>query len=228
MSLIKVKEIGFGLKGNTLDITIAIPKGSYLKNFYVFTQEDTAKADCTSLNIGVDYIEAVKNTIIGAKTDYAAFNKMFTKLCEAADPITENIYEIYQIKPDFEWLINSESFGLGIKVSQKDITFVKMELEVGTSEDFEYSTECGEDITSLIVPLYNLLPYKLGLLYTPGIGSDSCSIPRSFIDKYLQIKAIELALCCKDYCKAAEYWSKFISKRAKVLIKECGCHGRNV
>lgn len=226
MSLIVVKEIGYGLKGDKLDLTIAVPKDSYLDSFYVSSQKDI-KEKCTSIYaLGIDYIEAVQNTD-PSLTKQGAFNEMFTKLCEYKDPTTGNIYDIYQLKSDFMWFVDGETKGLGVSVSQEDLTLVTMHLNPAITTSFTYSTECGEDSTTLTVPLCDMLHLRLKALDTIA-GADmscSCELPRAFIDKLLQLRVVELAICCKDYCTALTYWSKFYGDNAVKPRKSCGCNG---
>lgn len=227
MSLIKLKDIGFGLNGKTLDITIAIPTDSYLKNFYVANQNDMV-GSCPSEE-GIDYIEKVK-ALNQEISDKEIFLKIFTKLDTETDIKTGNVYDVYQIKPDFIWEAFIDTDGqpkgkTGVTVSQKDITFIEMKVEgVAVSESFTPSTECGEDSTTLTVPLFTLTHLRLSAINSFKRGED-CTLNREFIDKILQIKAIEIAICCRQYCDAAKFWKLFWDKKGVKQSKKCGCHG---
>jgi hypothetical protein len=111
---------------------------------------------------------------------------------------------------------SSDPNRIEIKVSQQDMTIISMELA-----DAEAET-CSD--SKLIVPLYNLTPLRLEALNSFK-RSSVCNINREFIDKILQIKAIEVAICCRDYCDAAKFWKLFWDKKEVKQSKKCGCHG---
>lgn len=221
MSLIHIKEIGYGIKGDTLNMTIAIPKGSYLKEFWVTTQKDIAESDCTA-NAGIDYVEGVKN--LGISSLQTVMDKIFEYQCDYTDTLTNNVYGIYKLKSDFLWVYDKKP-GAGINVSRKDLSIITLKLDSDSvPTNFVISSECGEDNTVLRIPLYDLLPARLVALNTAKGLNNICDLPKDFMDKVLQIKLIELALCCNDYCKALFYWHKFFDSEDKVQYVKCGCH----
>ena len=204
MSLIKVLDIGFGLTGSTLDITIAIPKDTYLYSFRVYNNKDVADTNCSD-SAGTDYIELYVEQGFSRKV---SFHKVFgDKIDTYSDHVDGKEYDVYKFE-------NGE---ISVKVSQKDLTFVYMELMDSTAET------CSD--TKLIEPLFNLTPMRLAALDSASQLKDSCNIPRAFINKVLQIKAIEVALCCGAFCGAAKYWNIFYGKGIDKTIKKCGCHG---
>lgn len=203
MSLIKVKDLGFGLSGTRVDITIAIPKDTYLYSFRVYNQKDVIDKNCSD-SIGTDYIEYYVTTERCTREE--AFHMLFGEAIDQyTDASTQTVYEVYRI---------GENEVTGI--SQKDLTFIAMEL-------LAESETCSD--TKLIEPLFNLTPMRLAALDAAKSIKDSCNIPRIFIDKILQIKAIEVALCCGAFCEAAKYWNMFYGKDVAKTIKKCGCHG---
>lgn len=206
MSLIKLKDIGFGLNGNTLDLVIAIPKDTYLDKFRVYTQKDIANKEKDCSDLGIDYIHNLVQTGFSYKE---AFHKVFGKkpIAQYTEEHTQEDYDVYS-------LANGE---YTIKALQEDMTIVSMEL-------FEPNAESCCDI-NVTVPLYNIITMKLKALEFAKTIKDNCEIPRIFMDKLLQIKAIELALCCGDYCEAAKYWKMFYGSKGSTTIKKCGCHG---
>jgi hypothetical protein len=60
MALIKLYKIGYGFDGNVLDITIAIPKDTYIKEFWVANQNNISAN--SSPFAGINYIEEVRKT----------------------------------------------------------------------------------------------------------------------------------------------------------------------
>lgn len=203
-------------------MTIAIPKGSYLKEFWVTTQKDIADSDCTA-DAGINYVEGVKN--LGISSLQIVMDKIFEYQCDYTDALTNNVYGIYKLKPDFLWVYNKKP-GTGINVSRKDLSIITLKLASDSvPTNFVISSECGEDNTVLRIPLYDLLPARLVALNTAKGLDNICDLPKDFMDKVLQIKLIELALCCNDYCKALFYWHKFFDSEDKVQYVKCGCHG---
>lgn len=195
MSLIKLKDIGFGLNGKTLDITIAIPKDRYLVSFHVYTQNDIAEGSCSS--IGTEYLD-------GSKESFRAY--FGEPISKEIDPVTKQEYNIYKLLDSA--LVNP--------VSQQDMTIVSMQLTEEGTED------CSD--SKLIVPLFNLTHLRLAAIDSFK-RNDTCALNREFIDKILQIKAIEIAICCRQYCDAAKFWKQFWNKKEVKQSKKCGCHG---
>jgi hypothetical protein len=56
--------------------------------------------------------------------------------------------------------------------------------------------------------MFDILPIRLKALCLVKNTECGCELPRAFIDKILQIDALELSLTCKDYHQAALYWKK--------------------
>ena len=218
MGLAIVKNFGYGMDGKTLDLTIAIPKGSYLKHFWIANQNDIQ--DNNSTKVGLDYIKAIQNMYKSIDTENA-FKKLFEYLGDYTCKETGNIYDLYKLNQDCMWSTD-KSVGIGVKVSQNDLTFITMEVYLSNQEaSFKVSTQCGEDNTVTIFPLYNLLAIRLKALSYAQFLNGTCTLPADFIDKILQIKAIELATLSEDYYKASTYWNKFY----KGTNKRCNCHG---
>lgn len=201
MSLIKVKDIGFSLTGNKLDITIAIPQNRYLISFLVYNQNNIIGGSCA--NIGTEYIH---------DHNEEGFRALFGEpISQYTDPDTEQIYDVYTLIDD------TDATRINIPVSQKDMTIISMQLSESGNET------CSD--SKLTVPLFNLTPMRLAALDTAKSIKNECSIPRAFMDKVLQIKAIEVALCCQAYCEAAKFWKMFYEEGISKPIKKCGCHG---
>ena len=200
MSLIKVKDIGFGLTGNVLDITIAIPQNRYLVSFHVYNQNNIAGGSCSG--IGTEYLNGSEESF------HALFGE---SIGQETDPVTGQVYDIYTL------IDNSDATRINIPVSQRDMTIISTQLTEEGTED------CSD--SKLVVPLYNLTPMRLAALSEAKSIKDGCSVPRAFMDKVLQIKAIEVALCCQAYCEAAKFWKMFYEEGISKPIKKCGCHG---
>lgn len=216
------------MDGKTLDLLIAVPKDTYLKHFWVANQNDI-HAD-NSTRVGIEYIDAIKSREKNMSRR-AAFGKLFEYVEDFTCKDTGNVYNIYRLRPDCAWVTQGR-VGIGIPVSQNDLTYITMEVALssredpyGITKDFKYSDKCGEDSVITVFPLYNLLAVRLrALSYAQFLGC-SCEMPADFIDKLLQIKAIELANLSQEYYKASVYWNKFYKGKNIVTNKRCACHG---
>ena len=76
----------------------------------------------------------------------------------------------------------------------------------------------------LISNLYPLYQYTFS--YIKEL-SDTCSIPKNFINYILQYKAFELAIKTGHYTEAIKYWKKFfMGIKDSVITSNCGCYGQ--
>jgi hypothetical protein len=64
------------------------------------------------------------------------------------------------------------------------------------------------------------------MAYTKEIYN-SCSIPKNFINLFLQFKALETSINTDHYAEAIELYNKFIKdlKPNAVNVKTCSCNG---
>ena len=232
MSLIKVKKLDFGFRDNNLQLTIALPHTtssteSYLTKFEVYTQKDLYDSGDCYIPDGIDYIKAVQRA--NGDCDAAtAFYLMFDNVGTWVEDVTNNIYDLYELKSDFTW-IAAQKHGIGIQVYREDFTVIGIELNsISASESFTPSEECGEDSLTCVVPLFDLLPVRLKVLDAIELNRDTCELPKGMLDKFLQLKTLELAIACKEYCKALQYWNLFFNGTKTTTYKSCGCNGKNV
>ena len=86
------------------------------------------------------------------------------------------------------------------------------------------NTPCGMDnITKLgvVSPLY-----QHAFSYIKEL-SDTCSIPKNFINYILQYKAFELAVKTGHYTEAIKYWKRFfMGIKDSVITPNWGCYGQ--
>lgn len=243
MSLIKVIKSGYGLDGNLLDLTIAIPEGSYVRSFYVINQNDVKSDDSTKIE-AFDYIKAHKNTQTNMSyskafcckvdgIDYGVFKKEGGGLEE--DGVK---YSIYKLNPDCKFkLSGANTDKLGIHVSQNNLTFITLQLSLTDSYDNPSSgnnlseglnwdpPQLGEDNSVLVYPLYNINALRLYALSSAKSVECPCKLPDEFIDRILQIRTIEMCLSNKDYYKASVFWNKFFKNKHFATNNKCVCHG---
>lgn len=89
-------------------------------------------------------------------------------------------------------------------------------------------TPCGYDNSKVMGVVVNLYPYYQSMMSGVKEISDTCNIPRHFINNILRFKAIELSIKTGNYLQAIKYWKKFFSSdRVRSIHKLCGCYGRD-
>lgn len=57
--------------------------------------------------------------------------------------------------------------------------------------------------------------------------SNSCGIPKGFIDFILRIKALDMAIETCNYTEAIKYWEMLNKMPTRTTTNNCGCHGNN-
>ena len=244
MSLIKILKIGYGIEGNLLDLTIAIPKGSYIRSFYVINQNDVQPDDSTKIS-SFDYIKAHKETqpnmsyqkVFCHKTDNDINTGVFQAIPEldyTSEDGTE--YYAYELNPECKFNLAGTN-KLGIHISQNNLTFITLKLSLTDSYDNPSSgnnvsqglnwdpPQLGEDDSVLVYPLYNINALRLYALSSAKSVECPCKLPDEFVDRILQIRTIEMCLSNKNYYKASVFWNKFFKNKHFATNNKCVCHG---
>jgi hypothetical protein len=88
-------------------------------------------------------------------------------------------------------------------------------------------TPCGMDNEYTLGVTFNPCAlYNSIMAYTKEIYN-SCSIPKNFINLFLQFKALETSINTDHYAEAIELYNKFIKdlKPNAVNVKTCSCNG---
>lgn len=89
-------------------------------------------------------------------------------------------------------------------------------------------TPCGYDNSKVMGVVVNLYPYYQSMMSGVKEISDTCNVPRHFINNILRFKAIELSIKTGNYIQAIQYWKKFFSSdRIRSIHKPCRCYGGN-
>ena len=57
--------------------------------------------------------------------------------------------------------------------------------------------------------------------------SNSCGIPKGFIDFILRIKALDMSIETCNYIEAIKYWKMLNKMSTRTSTNNCGCHGNN-
>lgn len=84
--------------------------------------------------------------------------------------------------------------------------------------------------TLAINATYNRCKLNTILMNSVKELNSKCDIPENFINNFLRMKALDLAICLGKFTEAQEYFDKFIKGDACTTIPEikpCGCNGRN-
>lgn len=128
--------------------------------------------------------------------------------------------------------INGNEKSVVLKLSKYDldasITDNMLFVWVRTKGTPRYDTPCGMDNSLVLgVTLYTYNIY-CNMLKTLNLEyNNSCSIPKKFIDKYLQYKALQYALITEQYSTAIDYYKNIIRPSKTVSTNTiCRCHGK--
>ena len=182
MDTINVLEYSLDVN-DVLTFTVNIPKGSYIKEFYISDSKD----------ILVNNDVKVTDVYLNLKDKYISpreyFNVLFSKIASTTT------YDTYI-------LTNTFTYGndKGIKLNRNALTFITIVLS-------SYNTSKQDSIT---FPVYDDMIIKTRILEQAKVytSCSKCSINNSFIDSLTQLNALEVALELKDYMFASELWNK--------------------
>lgn len=88
------------------------------------------------------------------------------------------------------------------------------------------NTPCGMDNITTTGVVTNLYPlYQQAFSYIKEL-SDTCIIPRNFINFILQYKAFQLAVRTGHYTEAIKFWKRLYQEVEYItVINKCGCYG---
>ena len=209
MSLIKLEKIGYGIHHNVLDIEIAIPAYSYIKEFWVANQDQIFSNGVPFS--GINYIQEVINTEENMSAE-KAFKKLFKEIRSTF--INDQEYKVYTI--NYDCIIFKNSNIKGVPINRKDLMFVTACLSTTQSGNDSYGygskkIEYTDDVETFT--LYDVTALKVKALKYVKLENINEGISDSFIDKILQIKAIEFATVSNDFYRAALYWKKFYTDK---------------
>lgn len=161
--------------------------------------------DITIENIIIDnqdtYIQngPSSNPIVNISTD-SVFKEVFNPEGECYSNVYTNESKCY--------LKDKKAVRLYLDLSEYSINPSDM-LFVYVITNGETSCEISSCIMNTVVNLYPI--YKETIKYIREIES-SCDLPKSFIDKFLKLKALDLCIRTGNYTQAIKYWNKFFKK----------------
>ena len=188
---------------NTKISNSVIPTVSTIKNFEITENNPVVTI------IGLDSSnKEVKNTDPNTNWDN-------TQLSVEINYETRNFKDINIIIPDIDTTIKN--------AFENNLLFVYIKT-VGTPAS---NTPCGMDNITTLGIVSNLYPlYQHTFNYIKEL-SNTCSIPKNFINYILQYKAFKLAVKTGHYTEAIRYWKKFfMGIKDSVITSNCGCYGQ--
>ena len=91
------------------------------------------------------------------------------------------------------------------------------------------NTPCGMDSEYTLGVTFNTCALYNAMMSYVRETVKTCSVPRNFINLFLQFKAIEVSVNTEHYAQAIEYYNRFIKDLGKagtpVYTKPCSCYG---
>lgn len=86
-------------------------------------------------------------------------------------------------------------------------------------------TPCNMDNQTTLGVAANLYPFYRNTMGCMKEVEEECSIPKTFIDRLLRFKALELSIATGNYAQAIKYWNKFFRKIKSTVVTKCRCNG---
>ena len=109
-----------------------------------------------------------------------------------------------------------------LPTAKNDLLFMTPNIEGTPSPD----TPCGQDTNKIGVVYNKKILMQKGWRYLKEL-SNSCGIPKGFIDFILRIKALDMAIETCNYTEAIKYWEMLNKMPTRTTTNNCGCHGNN-
>ena len=112
---------------------------------------------------------------------------------------------------------------LGVNLS-KDMLFVYT-IATGTPAP---DTPCNYDVNKILSVVVNTYEVYKSIIPLIKEISNQCKEPLAFIDRELQIKAVEYALRSSNYLLAIKYWKRyFMNNNIVPSSNKCTCNGNS-
>ena len=106
--------------------------------------------------------------------------------------------------------------------TEKNMFFVWVEC-TGTPNP---KTPCGMDKNFVIGVTFDMCDIYKEFMNNIKEMNKCCDIPKQFIDSFLRLEAIKIAVDAGHFMQAATYYKKFVMKKIKLQSANvCGCHG---
>lgn len=193
-----------------LVIDVAIDEESYYENIYL---------DKIAIDTQDTYVP-------NGPSDKA---KIFTIRKESLDKVYADGKEIY-VDDHYIYVQGTD------KLKHIKLYLTTQDLEVNLSKDmlFVYTiatgtpapdTPCNCDVNKILSIVYNDYEVYKSIIPLVKEISNECNNPVAFINKELQLKAIEYAIKSGNYLLAIKYWRKYFMNNINIVSKKCNCNG---
>lgn len=137
--------------------------------------------------------------------------------------------------PSSSLIYESDSFAANTKSITLDLTandFVNVDMNktmffiyITTTGTPAVNTPCGMDKTPTLGVAFSLCPIFNETLACIRELDNKCDLPKSFINKILQFKAIQYSIDTEHYNQAIIYYNKFYKLLDAVTPSQCNCNG---
>lgn len=192
-----------------LVIDVAIDEESYYENIYL---------DKIAIDTQDTYVP-------NGPSDKA---KIFTIRKESLDKVYADGKEIY-VDDHYIYVQGTD------KLKHIKLYLTTQDLEVNLSKDmlFVYTiatgtpapdTPCNCDVNKILSIVYNDYEVYKSIIPLVKEISNECNNPVAFINKELQLKAIEYAIKSGNYLLAIKYWRKYFMNNINIVSKKCNCN----
>ena len=104
----------------------------------------------------------------------------------------------------------------------KELYFIIPQAQITLPPDIP----CGADEVNIAVAYNKKTLMQKGWGYLKEL-SNSCGIPKGFIDFILRIKALDMSIETCNYTEAIKYWEMLNKMPTRTSTNNCGCHGNN-
>jgi hypothetical protein len=193
-----------------LIIDVAIDEESYYENIYL---------DKIAIDTQDTYVP-------NGPSDKA---KIFTIRKESLDKVYADGKEIY-VDDHYIYVQDTD------KLKHIKLYLTTQDLEVNLSKDmlFVYTiatgtpapnTPCNCDVNKILSIVYNDYEVYKSIIPLVKEISNECNNSVAFINKELQLKAIEYAIKSGNYLLAIKYWRKYFMNNINIVSKKCNCNG---
>lgn len=193
-----------------LVIDVAIDEESYYENIYL---------DKIAIDTQDTYVP-------NGPSDKA---KIFTIRKESLDKVYADGKEIY-VDDHYIYVQGTD------KLKHIKLYLTTQDLEVNLSKNmlFVYTiatgtpapdTPCNCDVNKILNIVYNDYEVYKSIIPLVKEISNECNNSVAFINKELQLKAIEYAIKSGNYLLAIKYWRKYFMNNINIVSKKCNCNG---
>lgn len=147
---------------------------------------------------------------------------------------TKDLVTPVQTEEDKEIVYVNENEEKGEKRVRLELNSAVLKVDISTTLFFVYvvtkgtptaDTPCNMDNQTTLGVVANLYPFYRSIIGCMKEVENDCDIPKTFIDRLLKFKALELCIKTGYYTQAIKYWNKFFRKIKSTVVTKCKCNG---